>query len=286
MNESLTMSELVESFELHEAMDFPMVEYLCENGIYPEEAKRITVERLEKNPYLMMHNFPITEETSYDSEESNLLFECFINACIDTRANEKLMMEAFLFNQYKVPVTEGIVDTIADTQAGRFVRRTANTVKQTINPIGQQLMNAVDNIAKWDAEKDREMVLSDNIILKLRHLFKKILTYAVAKPFIFALIPGGFCGLLLKIVMGVVLFFKKWSDILLTAKGVVVGHGGDLAPRAKQKLIQELELELKMTREKIDDAKAAGDKKAKYELMRVENKIEMELGRVKYGARW
>jgi hypothetical protein len=31
MNESLTMSELVESFELHEAMDFPMVEYLCEN---------------------------------------------------------------------------------------------------------------------------------------------------------------------------------------------------------------------------------------------------------------
>lgn len=286
MNETLTPSQVIEGLELHNAMELPMVDYLCENGIYPEEAKSIVIERLTTNPYLMIHNIPITEETSYDSEESNLLFEFFIDACITTRGNEKLMMEAFLFNQYKAPVSEGIIQTIADTKAGKFVRRAANDIKQTINPIGQQLMNSVDALSKWDAEKDREMVLSDNILLKLRHLFKKILTYAIAKPFVFALIPGGFAGLLLKIVMTVVFFFKKWSDILGTTKNVVVGTAGDMAPRAKAKLIQELELELKMTREKIDDAKASGDKKAKYELMRVENKIEMELGRVKYGARW
>jgi hypothetical protein len=110
--------------------------------------------------------------------------------------------------------------------------------------------------------------------------------YMVAKPFIFALIPGGAVGMLIGIITWVIFTFKKWSDLISTGKNIAFGKGKDLAPIAQAKLVQELELELKMTREKIDDAKAAGDKKAKYELMRVENKIEMELSRIKYGARW
>jgi sialic acid synthase SpsE len=52
--------------------------------------------------------------------------------------------------------------------------------------------------------------------------------------------------------------------------------------RTKRVLINELELELKICREKIDDARSAGDKNAKYQLTRVENSIEQEIKRLKY----
>ena len=49
-------------------------------------------------------------------------------------------------------------------------------------------------------------------------------------------------------------------------------------------MIRELETELKLTREKIEDAKSDNDRSKKYELMRIESKLEDELARVKYKA--
>ena len=38
---------------------------------------------------------------------------------------------------------------------------------------------------------------------------------------------------------------------------------------------------MKITREKIEDARSSGDQKAKYELMRLESKIEQEIIRLR-----
>ncbi len=55
--------------------------------------------------------------------------------------------------------------------------------------------------------------------------------------------------------------------------------------RLKQEMIREYEAELKLTREKIRDAEAAGDRKKKYELMRIENHLEQNIERIKSPVR-
>ena len=44
-----------------------------------------------------------------------------------------------------------------------------------------------------------------------------------------------------------------------------------------------MEMELKLTREKIEDARRKDDDKAKYELMRLESRIEDNIAKIKYG---
>lgn len=51
--------------------------------------------------------------------------------------------------------------------------------------------------------------------------------------------------------------------------------------RLKQEMIREYEGELKLVREKIRDAESAGDRKTKYNLMRIENHLEQSIERVK-----
>ncbi len=51
--------------------------------------------------------------------------------------------------------------------------------------------------------------------------------------------------------------------------------------RIKDALISDLEHELRVIQEKIRDADSSGDKKAKYQLMRLESKLEKEIARIK-----
>lgn len=56
--------------------------------------------------------------------------------------------------------------------------------------------------------------------------------------------------------------------------------------REKKRILLELETNLKITREKIEDAKAENDRKKKYQLMRIEATLEKEITRIKYGLRY
>lgn len=51
--------------------------------------------------------------------------------------------------------------------------------------------------------------------------------------------------------------------------------------RLKEQVVSEYEYELKIVREKIRDAEQAGDRKKKYQLMRIENHLERSIERVK-----
>ena len=61
----------------------------------------------------------------------------------------------------------------------------------------------------------------------------------------------------------------KKKDIYLTSEGFL-----------------ELETELKITKEKIEDAKAENAKEKKYQLMRIENELEKEIFRIKHGMKY
>ena len=56
--------------------------------------------------------------------------------------------------------------------------------------------------------------------------------------------------------------------------------------REKKRILLDLETNLKINREKIEDAKAENDRKKKYQLMRIEATLEKEITRIKYGLRY
>lgn len=53
--------------------------------------------------------------------------------------------------------------------------------------------------------------------------------------------------------------------------------------RIRNDIVHEMETELRVVNEKIEDAKGENDKKEKYQLMRLKDKLEKDIQRVKYG---
>lgn len=276
--------------------DLPMYKCLREHGVNPQLAEYAFETVLRRNPFYALINIPVDE--SLLNEEEDPFFETFLAACVMTDGNTQMMAEAFMYADKPELVIEGIIDKAKDAAGAavdtvkdvakdpkRSVERVANNVKHVVNPIVNGLHKAVLSLQQQSEEEKREMIISGSAFYKARYLFKKILGLWFTKTLIFAVLPGGLsiAGLLLlipKYLVGLVLLCKAGY----TAGKVTVGDASDLEPRAKNRVIQELELELKMCREKIEDARSAGDKQKKYELMRIENKIEQELLRVKYNA--
>ena len=63
---------------------------------------------------------------------------------------------------------------------------------------------------------------------------------------------------------------------IVTFLGTLAAHKS-ITKKTRGRIMQELQMELKMVREKIEDAKSAGDNENKYKLMRLENKIETQI---------
>lgn len=51
-------------------------------------------------------------------------------------------------------------------------------------------------------------------------------------------------------------------------------------------MLRELETELKITREKIEDSKGDENKKAKYELLRIEDKLEQQIDKIRFNLKY
>ena len=118
----------------------------------------------------------------------------------------------------------------------------------------------------------------------------------------------GACGkdLYIKVPMGTVVRdletnkiiadLKEPEQTVLVAKGGRGGRGNARFATAQKRAPQfcepgepgverQLELELKLTREKIEDSRNDGNKQEKYALMRLESKIEDDIARLKYDAK-
>jgi hypothetical protein len=117
----------------------------------------------------------------------------------------------------------------------------------------------VINAYQKDEEEDtREAVITDSSFVKLRNFFKQtalptVLTYYALGP-----------------AMAIVAFIAK--QVTKTSED-----------KTRDAVVRELEMELKLTREKIEDARRKDDDKAKYELMRLESNIENNRAKIKYG---
>lgn len=272
------------------ANNIPMIEMLVKSGINQEQSSVIFEAMLEHNPYIALLNIPLDPEPVTEAEvleRDNALFEAFLTAYEATEGDSSLVLAVGLEEAAAASVAKTVgdkvsraarstADTVKDavTSPVRTTKRGINTLKhKVVNPLINTIMGSINDFEKANEESKREMIIKGGFLPRLRRLFYKALVHFKLRPLIFAAIPGGFATLI------------AWFPITLyTAWQLFKEVRGDVDDNTKARIVQELELELKMTREKIDDAKAAGDKKAKYQLMRVENKIIHEISRIKYGA--
>lgn len=147
----------------------------------------------------------------------------------------------------------------AAEKVGKAVGNAARKAKDVFSPLMQKVRKTIEAAQKDQEDSVREEIITDSLFIKLRNLFKS------------AIVPIGayyFAGPAIAIVTFLVQRWMKTDD-----------------DKIRGKIVRELEVELKLTREKIEDAKGDNARKEKYELMRLESKIEDELARIKYGKR-
>ena len=142
-------------------------------------------------------------------------------------------------------------------KVAKGVDRTKRAVQTVVGPIMDKTKALIDGIKKDTEEDDREAVITDSSFAKLRNFFKQTclptaITYYALGPAL--------------AVISFIVFQARRNE-----------------GKSRDRVVRELEMELKLTREKIEDARRKDDDKAKYELMRLESRIEDNIAEIKYG---
>ena len=174
---------------------------------------------------------------------------------------DQATLEAGIYAVLEREMTRNIAHKIRDAaeKTGKVIGDAARKAKDVFGPLMQKIRKTIDSAQKSQEDDKREEIITDSLFIKLRNLFKS------------ALVPVGayyVAGPAVAIVTFLVQRWMKTDD-----------------DKIRGKIVRELEVELKLTREKIEDAKGDGARQQKYQLMRLESKIEDELARIKYGKK-
>ena len=138
------------------------------------------------------------------------------------------------------------------------VRSAFKLAKDNVNKLSKQLDNVIGAIKNYITSADD----MDYIVVE-------------GKKFTFT-------GLVRKVLGGVALF--SFSKVFAICYLIVKWAGTAKAKKeSKRKMTMLLNEEIEIVTEKIEDARAAGDNKAKYALMRSKKELENARDRVKYG---
>lgn len=147
------------------------------------------------------------------------------------------------------------------------------TVGKNINRIDKTLSGIInkkiDDIINTSRDSKREKLITGRTSIKLGKLMKNTIKTLIA-------------GSSANIVFGPV------GGTLATIVGILGTYACSKRTemREKKRILLELETEHKIVSEKIEDAKGENDRKQKYELMRVQAKLEKEITRIKYNMRY
>ena len=250
----------------------PVLKHIVNHGYPAHVVIEMLVIATMENPFLVTYLSPMHESMDdvYADELDNRLFFSFLDAY--EASNLDISKIGSIINEDYNYIAESIIDSAKKT-ISRNVDKVVTHVKSgRLSPVIAKLKDGLEELTGLTEKKKEEMVVSGSIFIKLRRIFFKALVYYKSLPIVWALLPGGFIGFILKIVTTVAGLARVKKEVSGEEEGGV-----------RRRCIAELETELKMTREKINDAKHDGDKKAKYQLMRLEGKIEQEIQRLKYG---
>ena len=204
-------------------------------------------------------------DVSEAKDFSDAEIEEMIQSRIDSQTmDEFLTEESLTATMYYVAQERDLGRKIAHTvrsgaeAVAKGADRAKRAVQSVVGPVMDKTKALIDSIQKSNREDTREEIITDSDFVKLRNFFK--MTALPTAIMYYALGPA------LAIVGFLVMRAKR-----------------DDNKRTRDAIVRELETELKLTREKIEDARRKDDDKAKYELMRLESKLEDEIANIKYG---
>lgn len=149
---------------------------------------------------------------------------------------------------------------------GKAVHGFADAGKRIVDPMARFIESTYDNIAKADMEERKMAVMSKGLKGKLWKIIKWIKDVGILGLAAYGSSQLGF-------TVGTVI-------AAITLVGYIV-RNASLNINARTQVIRDLEEELKITKEKIDDSRGDENKQKKYELMRIESKLEKEISRIK-----
>lgn len=279
--EYLGVKDSMGVYEVENFRYLPLVQHYMQEGLNLKQAVDLMEANVLKYPTLIMSLIPESMFKSADDYDIYLI-ECFI--ALDELypvMNEKETMENFFIDENAVwEVSESNIHMAMEavTKNRNIVDKAKYKVMKSFEPIVKKAKEAVANLIGDKGVK--EEVIKNSWWMYHRRMFIKLLLVYKSKvlfnAFLFFL-PGGPIGLLLKLIFNIGRIFKM---VGVAKDWVWNGGEDDQRKKVRKHCIAELQLELRITREKLEDAKASGDKKAKYDLMRVENAIEKEIDRI------
>lgn len=153
----------------------------------------------------------------------------------------------------------------ADSKIGQ-IKRGARIIDDRASGAINRKIDAIINITK-DAK--REKLITGKNTVKLGKALKTIIALLGSKHIAFKVLgPIKGTGVMIVTMLAGYALSKRTEE------------------REKKRILLDLETELKITREKIEDAKGDNAKQQKYELMRIEATLEKEITRIKHGLRY
>lgn len=164
--------------------------------------------------------------------------------------------------------TQKISDTVTHTNTDN--KRVVTAVKKIPEPFVNSIKSEAEKIRKMDAQKRKESALENSFRSKITNLVRQGIKFVAGAGGAYAI--GSVVGIIPALI------------VLISVLGSVAKNLGQDSVERKQ-IVNELESELRIVKEKIDDAKSKGDNKEKYELMRIEQKLTNEINRLKYNPK-
>lgn len=176
-------------------------------------------------------------------------------------------------------VTKGIIKTAHKAEkvsrkvaggiqsSGSNINRVKTAVNKVTDPIINTINKTINDIKKMDSDERRERIITGQFRYKLFNTLTKSIAGVATGKLVGVLIGGGSAVAPILTLIGTIAAFalNKYLD-----------------DKERKKILYELESELKIVNEKIEDAKGDNERQKKYELMRIKQKLEKDIERIKY----
>lgn len=244
----------------------------------------------EMQPDIVMYDEAVIEDIISEMENSlvNMIFdpgeeldevelENFTRLCRVYEATRKMQKGAIRAGHKAGSMTQTAVNKIKS--ASTDAKRAALPVKKSLQPIANMLSNTINKLKEMDSKERTERIITGEYRMKLVNYIRSSIIGLASLH-----IGVGVGKAVGKATVGVLLTPAKWAGLITVAIGILAGVAINKKIDAKhrQKILADLKGELAITNEKIEDAKSDGDKKAKYELMRIKQKLERDIERIEF----
>lgn len=237
---------------------------------------------VDMQPDIIIEDKPASEiygaQSKLNLELSNIIFS---EKDITFKDIEKITrLENYINTNFEV-IEEDVVGKAAKVQSivrkgtnkisrpgGSKLKRGAVAIKKTTDPFFNMLTKTINDIKKMDKAQRRERIVTGGFANKLKNLLRNAIKAIIAGGIAKAAVPAlGYIGPVLTVItlLGTIALDKNYDK------------------KERRKILNELETELTIVTEKIEDARGADDKEKKYQLMRIKQKLEREIERIKRG---